>query len=335
MPIPLLFIGAAAAAGLLGIGGAVSGAMDNSKAKDINNDANNLIEKSKDKLNTHRKLTGDSLDKLGELKLRVLNNDVKEFLETFEKIKNVELTESEGLNELHKFHVDKQTFKDLRKLEGFAASLVTGSAGGLVGGALTAFGAYGAATTFATASTGTAIASLSGAAATNATLAFFGGGSLAAGGLGVAGGAAVLGGLVAGPALLVMGLISGYKGSENLENARSNYAKAREIAEQLDTASAQCCAIRRRVYMFYNLMTRADAYFLPQIFKLEEIVSREGDDYRRYSIQSKRSVAAVCSTAGTIKAILDTPILTQDGKLTDKSEQVAGEIGLSLNKLDA
>ena len=44
-------------------------------------------------------------------------------------------------------------------------------------GALTAFEAYGAAGALATASTGTAIASLSGAAATNATLAFFGGAS--------------------------------------------------------------------------------------------------------------------------------------------------------------
>ena len=55
--------------------------------------------------------------------------------------------------------------------------------------------AYTVSYTHLCASTGTSIASLSGAAATNATLAFFGGGSLAAGGLGMAGGTAVLGGL--------------------------------------------------------------------------------------------------------------------------------------------
>ena len=52
-----------------------------------------------------------------------------------------------------------------------------------------------------TASTGTAISTLSGAAATKATLAWLGGGTLAAGGLGVAGGAVVLGVLCAGGAL--------------------------------------------------------------------------------------------------------------------------------------
>lgn len=51
-----------------------------------------------------------------------------------------------------------------------------------------------------TASTGTAISTLSGVAATKATLAWLGGGALAAGGLGVAGGAVVLGAITVGGA---------------------------------------------------------------------------------------------------------------------------------------
>ena len=79
------------------------------------------------------------------------------------------------------------------------------------------------ASTFAAASTGTAIATLSGAAATNATLAFFGGGSLAAGGLGMAGGTAVLGGLVAGPALCVIDYSAAWNAPiRNKENGNPN-----------------------------------------------------------------------------------------------------------------
>ena len=55
--------------------------------------------------------------------------------------------------------------------------------------------------TVGTASTGTAISSLSGVAATNATLAWLGGGTLAAGGLGMAGGAIVLGAICIGGAV--------------------------------------------------------------------------------------------------------------------------------------
>ena len=49
-----------------------------------------------------------------------------------------------------------------------------------------------------TASTGTAISSLGGAAATKATLAWLGGGALAAGGFGIAGGVVVLGAIGVG-----------------------------------------------------------------------------------------------------------------------------------------
>ncbi|WP_326754756.1 helix-turn-helix domain-containing protein [Streptomyces hirsutus] len=74
-----------------------------------------------------------------------------------------------------------------------------GAAGVAVGGAA-AYGAFTAAALFGTASTGTAISTLSGVAATNATLAVLGGGTLAAGGAGMAGGTLLLTGMVAAPA---------------------------------------------------------------------------------------------------------------------------------------
>lgn len=72
---------------------------------------------------------------------------------------------------------------------------IIGATGALGGGAIAALGPSALisfVTTFGTASTGAAIASLSGAAATNAALAAIGGGAIAAGGAGVAGGAMIL-----------------------------------------------------------------------------------------------------------------------------------------------
>ena len=204
MPLPLLFIGVAAATGTFGVGSTIKAGIDASKAKAINKNANEIVQDSTDWLNAQRLACGRSLTQLGEVKMYVLNSTVTEFLDTFQKIKNVDFKDTEGLQELHKLHVDENTFTEMRSLVNFAGSLAGGTVAGTAGGALVAFGAYGAAQALAVASTGTAIATLSGAAATNATLAFFGGGSLAAGGLGMAGGAAVLGGLVAGPALAVM-----------------------------------------------------------------------------------------------------------------------------------
>ncbi|WP_406731283.1 helix-turn-helix domain-containing protein [Streptomyces sp. NBC_01794] len=84
-------------------------------------------------------------------------------------------------------------------IRGAAAGAAVGAVGAAAGGAA-AYGAFTAAALFGTASTGTAISTLSGVAATNATLALLGGGTLAAGGAGMAGGTLLLTGMVAAPA---------------------------------------------------------------------------------------------------------------------------------------
>lgn len=332
MAIPLLFIGAAVATGAVGGTKTIKAVSDNSKAGQINEIANQSIENARDELDRQRKEVGAALESLGKEKLAILNRNVTDFVTTFEKIKNIDFQSSIGLEELKNLHIDQDTFRELRELGSFALGVAGGAAAGAVGGALTAVGAYGAAMTFATASTGTAISALSGAAATNATLAFFGGGSIASGGLGMVGGLYVLGGLVAGPALMVMGMITEAQSKETLEKALSNKAQADEIVESLNAASVQCSAIRRRTYMFYNLLAHLDSLFLPQIWNMQDIVENEGVDYRAYTLESKKAIAAAASTACTIKAVLDTPILTPEGELTEASENVTKEIGERIYK---
>ena len=332
MALPLLFIGAAVATGAVGGTKTIKAVSDNSKAGQINEIANQSIENARDELDRQRKEVGAALESLGKEKLAILEGNVTDFVTTFEKIKNIDFQSSIGLEELKNLHIDQNTFRELKELGSFALGVAGGAAAGVAGGALTAVGAYGAAMTFASASTGTAISALSGAAATNATLAFFGGGSLASGGLGMVGGMYVLGGLVAGPALMVMGMITEAKSKEKLEKALSNKAQADEIVESLNAASVQCSAIRRRTYMFYNLLAHLDSLFLPQVWKMQDIVETEGVDYRAYTLESKKAIAAVASTACTIKAVLDTPILTPEGELTEASENVTKEIGERIYK---
>lgn len=326
MPLPLLFIGVIAASGGFGIGKTIKAGVDAGHASQINKNADEIVEASTAQLNAQRLACGNSLGHLGEEKLFILNSSITEFLDTFTKIKNVDFKETEGLEELKKLHVDEKEFVELKSMASFASSLAGGTVAGTAGGALAAFGAYGAAQALACASTGTAIASLSGAAATNATLAFFGGGALSAGGLGMAGGAAVLGGLVAGPALMVLGLVAGQAAKKNLEKACTNRAEALQIAAQLDAGSLQCETIRRRTYLFYNLLARLDTFFLPMVYKLETVLQSEGDDYRQYSADSKQTVASCAAIAVSIKSVLDTPILTDDGLLTEESEATATNI---------
>jgi hypothetical protein len=331
MPLPLI-IAAAAAAAALGVGKGIKAGIDTKQASDVNAQANGVITRAKEHLEVCRDKSSKSLEALGGKKLFILDKSIIRFVNAFEKLHNVELEDSTGLNELNKFRLDKQSFESLKEMGGYAASILEGAAGGALGGALAAFGAYSGAMAFGAASTGAAIASLSGAAATNATLAFLGGGSLAAGGMGMAGGMAVLGGLVAGPALAIMGFVIGAKASANLDKAYSNLAEAKKIAEELNTAAVLCNGIRRRSYMFERLLIRLDILFVPLVYQMEAIIAASGVDWNAYQQTDQHTISAAASLAGAIKTVLDTPILTEDGKLTDESVRIAGEVKLIVDE---
>jgi len=138
----------------------------------------------------------------------------------------------------------------LKALGGTGASL----AGGASAGALTALGAYGLVGALGTASTGAAIGGLSGAAASSATLAWFGGGALAAGGLGIVGGTAVLGSIVAVPAIIGFGVFRQVKAgkvqNEAADKIRQIKLKEAEIGcdrAKLQTVRQRCSEVKRTV----------------------------------------------------------------------------------------
>jgi transcriptional regulator with XRE-family HTH domain len=136
---------------------------------------------------------------------------------------------------------------------GLQQVLVGGVGGAAVGSAVGGAAAYGtfvAVASFGTASTGAAISGLSGIAATNATLAALGGGTLAAGGAGVAGGTMVLAGIVAAPALILAagGLIW---------MAKRNRRQQLEFAAKLDEAEAELEATRPGVEALEAILPQA------------------------------------------------------------------------------
>lgn len=322
MPIPLLFIAIGGGTAALGLGKSIKAGVDQKQANEINGYANDIVEEAKEKIDRCRKECGEAVASLGKRKINVLDNSVRPFITEFEKLSHVEFDDKTILDEHRKMILDRKEFAELKQLQSMASSMVGGVASGAVAGAITALGAYGAAGALATASTGTAIATLSGAAATNATLAFFGGGSLAVGGLGIAGGTAVLGGLVAGPALAVIGFVAGAKASGNKDKAYTNFAKAKEFKEEMDVASEMCIGIKKRAAMFEQFLIKLNLVFDPLVYKMKQIIDTKGTDYRKFSTNEKAVVAEAMTLAGTIKSVLDTPILDKEGRLTEESEEM-------------
>ena len=331
MPLPLIPIAIAMGASALFGAGKTAKAVINSKEADkLNDTASYIVNSSKESLELAKEQCSNALEYLGYKKLYILNDSVSKFIASFEKLKNVNFQSSVGMNELNKFIADEAKFKEIKEMSILASSIIQGVGGGAVAGAAIAFGAYGAVGALGAASTGAAISTLSGAVATNATLAFLGGGTIAAGGLGVAGGMAVLGGMVAAPALLVIGLVSDSKASAKLDTAKANLAEAKTIAEGLKNMEIMAYAISRRAQMFNRLLMKLDSYLTPLVYEMENIIASKGEDFSKFDENEQEAIAKAVSLVKSVKTILDTPIIDDNGGVTEQSLFVAQDINTNI-----
>lgn len=326
MPLPLIIGAAAAAAGLYGAAKGVSGAIDHSNAKSINSDARSTVEAANQLVEDQRQATNAIIEDYGQRKLRAFNGVIADFIETFQRIKNVELSESPELDKLNAGDFSNKTMPGLQHDYQALKDAGLGLGAGLGSGAALAFGAYNGTMLLATASTGTAISSLGGVAATNATLAWLGGGSLAAGGYGMAGGMMVLGGIVAGPALAIFGHVLGNKGEAALNIARSNLEEAHTIRDQAELMAGKLEAIAEVTAMANTTFSKVSSQLRRAIAKLRAVLDTEGNDFRSYRDESKSVVFQSVKFAQLLKAMIDTPILDQDGNLVLATEKRIADV---------
>ena len=127
------------------------------------------------------------------------------------------------------------------------------------------------------------------------------------------------------------------KAKSQKDKAYANLAEAKRAAEELNNAGLVCDGIRRRSNMFYNLLVRLDSLFTPLVTQTASAIQEHKGNYQCFSLNQKHTVAATFALAGTIKAVLDTPILSKNGELTEESErlipQVKEQIKMNMQKV--
>jgi len=329
MPLPLIPIiigGASAIAAGHGIKKGVEAKRDMDLAKSINNDAQAIAKQAEESIQTTKDSTTKSIENLGERKITTLSGTINDFVTTFERIRNIDFQDSEGLEELKNFHPQSPEFLQLKKVSVEAKKVAVNGVGALGGGALLAFGTYnvvmgGLGGLLVTATTGTALTSLTGVAATNATLAWLGGGALSVGGLGMAGGMAVLGGLVVGPALALGGSLFAKQADKAYWDAKSNREKAKAFEEQAKGINATLNAIANRADQLNALLENLDKPFATLIADMRSIVSNSGTDWSNYTDADKKQIYKCVQIAQIVKMVLDTSLLNEDGSLREESQK--------------
>ncbi|POB00460.1 hypothetical protein C2134_01535 [Chromobacterium sinusclupearum] len=252
------------------VGNFVSGGyLDKKKSERIVRWAKEQQEEAQERLEKARTDTREALDALGALKANILSTMVPEFLQVVEVLGSVKLRERQTHLENLKLDQMLHQVSELKAVSAQVSKLMLGGAGGALGGATLAAGAYGLAGIIGTASTGTAIGSLSGAAATNATLAWLGGGTLSAGGLGVSGGMAVLGGIAVVPAALLVMYLSQNHAKQRLNEARDFRDEVEVFEEQTKTIVAQADAIREAAKIMIDALDGMALVLKTQTMKMQ------------------------------------------------------------------
>lgn len=286
MPLPLILGIAAGVAGTVGVGSGIHGAVKMKDANDTMKLAQNLHKENIDYFTTQNEIAIKDMDALGKKELEVLES-FQRYSYIFEKIHNKPEFDS-YINENVK--ISNCNMKEIKDVS-IGAGMLLGGIGSAAVGTAGGFAAAGATTAavmaFGTASTGTAIASLTGVAATNATLAALGGGALAAGGGGMALGTAVLGASTVGVGLMIGGIIFNVVGGSLSNKADEAYNQVRkereeinEICEylsQLSETAKKYMASISRVYEVYQEQVNVLGYIVNNLNKekWEEFTEKE------------------------------------------------------------
>lgn len=294
MPLPIILWGAAALLAGTGVVKGVGAISDLDDAKKIGQSAEARHKKAEATLERRRKKTNSDFEELGRIKLSVFTVQINHLVKAIKK-------SGKGAQSTLTQFDQSFSVENLKEMEAMVLNslkIENGIASGTVTGVLAGLGAYSGVGTLAAASTGTAISSLSGVAATNATLAWLGGGTLASGGFGMAGGALALGGIVLGPALAVGGFMLASKAEEALTKARKYEAEVDVAIEKMKATQVILSALSANAKEMASALTG-----IAERFDLIKVSSNKNPD-----AFEKMFVLGIA-----LKNIANTPIMENDG----------------------
>lgn len=238
-----------------------------------------------------------------QTKFDLIRNVPTEIALEYEKVKAIQLNWKQQVDTI------EQQYKVSAKVGVGATATTAGVAVAALGPNI----AMGIATTFGVASTGTAISALSGAAATNAALAWLGGGALAAGGGGMAAGSLLMslfgpvGWTIAGVAVVASGLsvfkeVTDKKKVENIytliseRDTRSYNLATVELSERITRIKDETGKLRQAI----------------------ETIQTFGTDYSQMSQEQQYELGAYVNLMSASTMLLVNPIQGVQPKYTER-----------------
>ena len=141
---------------------------------------------------------------------------------------------------------------------------------------------------------------------------------------------------VAAPVVLFTGISASLKADENLEKAQVMYAEAEKAREEMKISETLCDAISDKSEMFNDLLVELDDMFSECTCLLAGVVRKKAGKIKKnlmsadFTESELKLIAVTRALAGAIKAVIDTPILTKDGDISNESQDIYEKITYQL-----
>ncbi|MEG1411436.1 MAG: hypothetical protein RSD36_16475, partial [Terrisporobacter sp.] len=299
------------------------------KAKNIYKDINNKLDKA-------QKKTIDKMQNLNQLKVNIYSDEIMESIAIIEKIKNIKQTET-TISQF-KFNFSPEEIKEVKKTSIEASKIAKGSLDGLGTSLAMSSLTTGLVANFGVASTGTAISSLSGAAAQRAILAALGGGAKAVGGAGMAGGQVMLGGIALVPTAMIMSHKYAQNSEKKLTEATRYYSQIREEVGKIEGIISWLeNSVNVRVEEVHNTLGQFRSIYSQDILRrLRDVNNKKSKNgqinMNECTDDEKKAIVRSCSFISSMKEIIKASILTENGVINEETKNILDVYG-DVNKL--
>ncbi len=304
MPLPFILGGLALAAAGYGVKKGFDALDADCEADKFIEKAENLKEEATKKAKSAESDCKLAFARFGEKKLRVLSHSVSNFLDHFHRLNRSRII-IEGINMQDIQHQVSDARKITNQLN------ANGIDGDSVLGVFAGFGSLG-------------ISSFT----TGAIL----GGGLAASGLA---GVAVIGGLLAGPALAILGALSADEMEKKRDDAKAYYSQVEAAVKKADVIVDNLQAVRKMVGLFTNQITKLDTLFFSLSQDAIATMKKHHYDTSFYNQKEKDQLCVTVSTLFSLSAFLKVSIMDEHQKLNKKAQNALNLMRNQMNALES
>ncbi|WRE28179.1 sortase [Helicobacter pylori] len=304
MPLPFILGGLALAAAGYGVKKGIDALDADCEADKFIEKAENLKEEATKKAESAESDCKRAFARFGEKKLHVLSHSVSNFLDHFHRLNRSRII-IEGINMQD---IQRQVSDARNLLNRFNANGIDGdSAPGVIAG----FGSLG-------------ISSFT----TGAIL----GGGLAASGLA---GMAVIGGLVAGPALAILGALSADEMEKKRDDAKAYYSQVEAAVKKVAVIVDNLQAVRKMAKLFTRQITKIDTLFFSLSQDAIATMKKHNYNTSRYNQKEKDQLCVAVSTLSSLSAFLKVSIMDEHQKLNKKAQNALNLMQNQMNALES